>query len=141
MGSVDEERVAALEGALRSAVAGIAAFDVRFDRIGGFPNNRHARIAWAGAKRAEPNFTVLAERVREASRAFAELDEKAPVLHVTLARLREPARLPRVELKPRVLRVDAVVLFESLPGDGTSRYEVVERFPLTIQASSPAGSR
>ena len=131
----------ALASELRAAVANAAGFDARLDTIGGFPNERRARIVWAGSHRDVPQFTRLAECVRAVARGYATLDDKPPVLHVTLARLREATRLPRFELKPCALRVDAVVLYESLPGENTSRYEVVERFPLTVQASSPAGSR
>lgn len=141
LGSVDEEKIEPLSAALRDAVREIAPFAARFDTIGGFPNERHARIAWAGAHRAEGRFSVLAEAVRAACRGFATLDEKQPVLHVTLARMRDPVRLPRVSLRPSTLRVDAIALFESLPGEKTSRYEVLARFPLTVHASSPDASR
>ena len=126
---------------LRAVLAGVSGFRVHFDTTGGFPNNRRARIAWAGSRRAEPLFMQLADAVRDAAREFAALEEKKPVLHVTLARLREPVRLPRVEMKPCTMNVDEAVLFESLPGEKTTRYEIVERFPLTTQASSPSASK
>ena len=141
LGSVASERVDELRTALRATAGTIAAFSVRLDAIGAFPDERRAQVVWAGSHRNEPEFVGLAERVREVARGFATLDEKPPVLHVTLARLREPGPLPKVQLQPRTVRVDAVVLYESLPGEKTTRYEVVERFPLTVQASSPAGSR
>jgi 2'-5' RNA ligase len=55
--------------------------------------------------------------------------------------MRDPVRLPQISLQPCALRVDAVALFESLPGERTSRYEILQRFPLTVQASSPDGAR
>lgn len=141
LGSVESENVAELQERLRAAVAEIAPFTARLDTLGGFPNERRARIVWAGSSRGDERFAQLAGCVRDAARAFATLDEKQAVLHVTLARLREPSRLPRVQLPPHALRIDAVVLYESLPGENTSRYEVVERFPLTVHASSPDTSR
>ena len=114
---------------------------MRFDTIGGFPSNHHARIAWAGARRPDGAFEDLAEKVRTAARGFATLDEKKPVLHVTLGRLRDAARLPRIALPPSDMDVRDVILFESLPDERTSRYEIVERFPLTIHTSSPSGSK
>jgi 2'-5' RNA ligase len=141
LGGVEEEKIEPLSTALRDAVREIAPFQARFDTIGGFPNDRRARIAWAGARRADAGFTRLAGAVRSACRAFAALDEKEPVLHVTLARMREPVRLPHVSLRPCTLRVDAIALFESLPGEKASRYDVLARFPLTVHASSPDASK
>ena len=141
LGAVDSDRIGPLADALREKVAAIPPFSVRFDRLGAFPNSPRARIAWVGANKADPAFVRLAEAVRAAARAFATLDEKPAVLHVTLARLREPMQLPRVPFTACTMRVDAIVLFESLPQGQTSRYEVVERFPLTVHASSPAASK
>jgi 2'-5' RNA ligase len=126
---------------VRGALKGIPAFDVRFDTLGGFPNERRARIAWAGSRSKDPRFARLADGVRESCRAFATLDEKPPVLHVTLGRLRDPMPLPAIRFDARTMRVDTVALFESLPGEKTTRYEIVDRFALTVQASSPAASR
>jgi len=136
LGGVDAERVAPLGDALRAAVAGVEPFDLRFDRLGGFPNRHRARIAWAGSERSDEVFAHVAHAVREAAREFAAIDEKPPALHVTLARLREPHAIPKVRFSPCTMRVAEIVLFESLPGDATSRYDVVERFPLTVHASS-----
>jgi len=140
LGSVGSERVAPLIAALRAGVTAIAPFTVRFDALGAFPNDRRARMVWAGARKPDAAFALLARAVRDAAREFARLDEKQAVLHVTLGRLREPARLPPHRLAAQSMLVDEIVLFESLPGEGTSRYEVVERFPLTVHASSPAAS-
>lgn len=141
LGSVDARRVALLQARLREILDGLRGFEMQLDVVSAFPDERRARIVWAGARAEHPDFVRLAEHVREVAREFATLDEKKARLHVTLARLREPARLPRVEFTPRTLRVESFALFESLPGEQTSRYEVVERWPLTVHASSPAGSR
>jgi 2'-5' RNA ligase len=141
LGSVDEPNVEPLIEALRDGLQNARRFRVRFDLVSAFPNERRARIVWAGARNAEPTFVDLAETVREAARQFAKLDEKKAVLHVTLARLREPMTLPRIAIKPSELRVNEVVLFESLPDGKTTRYEIVERFSLTDHTSSPEGSR
>ncbi|MGH7716105.1 MAG: RNA 2',3'-cyclic phosphodiesterase, partial [Vulcanimicrobiaceae bacterium] len=89
LGFVDTENVAPLVEALRGVVRGVARFRVRFDLVSAFPNERRARIIWAGARKAEPAFTDLAESVRAAARQFARLDENETILHVTLARLRD----------------------------------------------------
>jgi len=126
---------------VRAALQNVRRFRVRFDVVGAFPNERRARIVWAGVRKGEPAFVDLAETVRAAARQFATLDEKKAVLHVTLARLRDPMTLPRNDLEPSEMRVDEVVVFESLPDGKTTRYEVVERFSLTDHASSPERSR
>jgi 2'-5' RNA ligase len=139
LGSVDAERVAELAAALQTAASAHPSFNVRLDRIGAFPNERRARIVWAGSRDENAAFARLAEGIRDVSRRFAVIDDKPAVLHVTLARLREPARVPEVALKPQTFDVDAVTLFQSLQAERTTRYEVVERF--TLQASSPARSK
>jgi len=141
LGTVDALKVVPLIDALRCALQRGRRFRLRFDLVSAFPNERRARVIWAGARKAQPAFVDLAENVRAASRPFAKLDEKQAVLHVTLARLNDPVQLVRIDLEPREMSVDEVVLFESLPNGKTTRYEVVERFPLTLQASSPERSR
>ena len=116
--------------ALRAALAPVTRFNVRFEVLGGFPNERSARLVWVGAREPDPAFGRLVANVREVARSFAHLDEKAAVFHVTIARLREPERLPTIAIPPRIMSVAVVALFESLPADGTTRYEIVERFTL-----------
>ena len=113
---------------------------MQFDCTGAFPNERRARIVWVGTQRAEPAYRLLAETVRSAARAFAALDEKPAIAHVTIARLRDPQRVSLPQFRPCTLTVRDVVLFESLPAGETTRYEVVARFPLTVQVSAPAAS-
>lgn len=140
LGAVEGERVPLLVEALRAASA-VSPFSLRFDRLGAFPKNGRAKIVWAGSRRPIAEFVRLADAIREAARAFATLDEKPPSLHVTLARLQAAMPLPRVAFKARSMNVSEIVLFESLPNGPTTRYEAVERFPLTVHASSPDASK
>lgn len=130
LGSVAEDRIAPLTEALRAVADPIKPFRLRLETIGGFPNESRARIAWVGAHTSDRNFTSLAAAVREAVKSFAKRDDEAAVFHVTVARPRDPKPIPPISFAPCTMNVDAITLFESLPAQGTMRYEIVERFQL-----------
>ncbi|MBV8074412.1 MAG: hypothetical protein JO140_03205 [Candidatus Eremiobacteraeota bacterium] len=83
----------------------------------------------------------MARTVRDAVRPFAAPDEKDAIVHVTIARFRTAVRLPQIPFAEQTMRVEGFSLFESLPGETTTRYEVLETFSLTSHASSPARSK
>lgn len=110
------------------------------DTLGAFPDERRARIVWAGARKSDPTFARLVDAVRTAAREFATIDEKDGTLHITLARLRERTQpLPRLPFTPRRMEIEEVILFESLPDGQTTRYVALERF--TLHASSPSACK
>ena len=131
LGSVDEDRVGAVVGAVRDVAPSLGAFDVPLDTVGAFPDARRPRIAWIGPRIAVPAFGTLCGVVRSAlvARGFS-FDPHADA-HVTLARADGHAPLPRVE-EPRLapLRVAQLALYESFTEPEGARYQAFERFPL-----------
>jgi RNA 2',3'-cyclic 3'-phosphodiesterase len=130
LGTVPEDRVAPLIGKLERAIASLPRCTLRFDALGGFPTDNRARVAWAGARTADGAFLRLAAVVRAAAREVTAVDEKLAVLHVTVARLLEQQKLPPLSFTPHSMEVAAITLFETIPAEATTRYEILKRFDL-----------
>jgi 2'-5' RNA ligase len=110
--------------------------DVVFGRLGAFPSPDRAVALWLGVDEGATALTMLAARAEVAARRAGFPPEGRPyVPHVTLSRLRPPEDVRRlVERVPALqerMAVDAAVLFRPRPGPGSSRYEEVQRFPLS----------
>lgn len=134
LGNVPEEGLARLLRALVPRVARTQPFEVGLGGVGAFPNARAARVLWVGIADGAPELARLARQLDAASARAGVPRERRPYHgHLTLARLREPARvaLERVD-PPDPLRfaVDEVVLYRSdNDGDGP-RYTPLARLPL-----------
>jgi 2'-5' RNA ligase len=139
LGAVPEERVAAVEAALRDAAAGARPLSLSLHGAGGFPNARRPRILWAGL---EGDVAPLADLVRELGLRLGRLgfppEERPFSPHLTLGRARDGhgapglagalARAARIE--PTPWRATELVLFESHLSPKGPRYEAVARAPL-----------
>jgi len=138
LGSVETARVGSIRDALAAAVLGTPALSFTLTEVGAFPTVSRARILFAGLESEAP-LELLVHRIE---RACAELGfpvEGRPFRpHVTLGRVREGRRLaePAVraiegaELPAAGFMAERVVLYESLPAPGGSRYEERATFPL-----------
>ncbi len=111
-----------------------AAFDLEFDRYEiRFRRSKPAMI-WARYREQEA-FASLANRAHRLLSEWIPLGEPRPrqIPHITLARIRSkkwnrafPADMPR----PQKLRVNELLLFESVTGAAEPVYLPLERFPL-----------
>lgn len=138
LGSVAPERLEEIAAALEQAIGRTPPLSFTLTELGGFPSLRKARILWAGLE-AEAALELMVDRIE---RGFSQLGfsvEGRPYRpHVTLGRLREGSRLPEpaietiegITLDPVSFMSPAVVLYESLTGQGGSRYETRATFPL-----------
>jgi RNA 2',3'-cyclic 3'-phosphodiesterase len=89
IGHVEEERVAGIRSELMQ-VRSAAAVDLRFRRLGFFPNDKRPRVLWAGVE-ASSNLAALAGEIDARIEKFGvarETREFAP--HLTLARFDPP---------------------------------------------------
>lgn len=131
LGWVGAEQVEPIRNVLRTAAAKIKPFTITLDRIGAFPHERRPRVVWIGSHNQGKTFHALAAAMQNGYGGLGFRFEKAPVAHVTLARIKEGrAHLPMLDIEPVRLRVKHVTLFESLPAGRTTRYEVRDRAPL-----------
>jgi 2'-5' RNA ligase len=89
LGDTDEGVVPQLEKVMRSAVDGIAPFQVRLVSTGVFPNVRSPRVVWVGLDGAEP-MGRIASLLEEGCEPLGFRKEKRGFSpHLTLARVRE----------------------------------------------------
>ncbi len=133
-GNVAEERVASIDAALRAAAARHRAFTITLDRIGAFPHERKPRIIFLGSRGIEAAYRALARDVQAACERLGFTSENDAIPHVTLARVPERTRtaLPALDVTPLRVSVAAIMLFESLPHEGRTRYDVRSTFALSV---------
>lgn len=134
LGWVDPENVEAVRNALNTVAQSVAPFDLTLDKLGAFPHERKPRIVWIGAREQGAAFRTLAQTARTSYEALGFTFDKEAVAHVTIARVKGgDAHLPMLDLKPIQLPVRGLTLFESIPANRTTRYEVRARYPLKAQ--------
>jgi 2'-5' RNA ligase len=124
---------APVEAALRAELCGAAPVRGTLAGLGGFPDARHARIAWAGVQ--APGLDGVAQRVRFATQAFGVPEAHPFTPHLTLARLPQPQDLTawcgrHADEAWGALAANAVVLYRSHTGPGGSTYESLAAVPL-----------
>jgi RNA 2',3'-cyclic 3'-phosphodiesterase len=91
LGDVDDEDLAAVRAATRSAAAAHAPFDADLRGLGAFPHPGRARVAWAGWGAGAEAVTALQATLARALAGPADRRPFSP--HVTLARARDPLDL------------------------------------------------
>lgn len=139
LGAVPEERLGAIEGAVRAAAAAGRPLSLELKGAGGFPNARRPRVVWAGVA---GEIEVLAAFVADLGRRLAPLgfapEERPFSAHLTLGRARDGRGAPGLagalaqaaEAGGTPWRVADVALFESHLSPKGPRYEVILRAPL-----------
>ena len=123
LGEIAEDRVEALVGRASAKLAGLAPVELALGGFGAFPSAREARVLWLGLARGGGALAKLARSLDSAARVVGVERERRPFsAHLTLGRLREPARV-EIERLPAPESVawtaTEVVLYESrLAPDG-----------------------
>jgi RNA 2',3'-cyclic 3'-phosphodiesterase len=119
IGEVSEAVAARLQQTLSTALP-LSAFDVQWNHVGAFPNERRPRVLWVGPAAVEP-LSTLAAIVNERLSAFVPADDDRPFRpHLTIGRLRTEARgvrwpdiLRAASWQPTVTHVSRVTLYMS----------------------------
>jgi 2'-5' RNA ligase len=106
-------------------------FAVRLGELGAFPTGRRARVVWAGLDDPTQGLAGVADSVGAALEPLGfQREARAFRPHVTLARLKSPARVETTEkLEPLSFPVDRISLFESRLGGPHAVYSQVATFP------------
>ena len=152
LGETTPERAELLRLALPPVVARHAAFDLRTDGLGVFPNLRRPRVLWLGLHGPAHRLEALHRDLGGALRGLDFAVEDGPIRpHVTLGRVRN-AGTPEFPLRdlPEAIRrrlavagqggtappparpvpIREVELVRSHLGPGGARYETIGRYPL-----------
>jgi 2'-5' RNA ligase len=139
LGQVRPESAADVVQVGEAAVAGLSPARLRLEGAGGFPNDRRARVLWAGvAGDVEVLASLAATLASQSSRAGLRFEERELHPHLTLARLPRPAPLPEAIVE-RVAAAAAaspswqareLCCYRSTLSRSGARYQVVRSFPL-----------
>lgn len=117
--------------AIEHVAVASGAFETRVDGIGAFPNERRARVLWAGLDDAEGRMAGLARALDERLRREFASEKRSFTPHLTVARFDPPVALG--ELPPVTsagFRVERVVLFRSHLRRPAPVYEPIATVPL-----------
>ena len=141
LGDVSETRLAAVRGALSSAVGGVSCFEIALRGLSAWPRGDRARVL-AVRVEDEGNSGRLAQGVDDALEplGFArEMREYIP--HLTVARLRNGAAARAVASAARpfeetlfgTMPVERMGLYQSVLGPDGARYRRIEDYALALQ--------
>jgi 2'-5' RNA ligase len=131
LGWVEPEIVEPVRDALARAARDMNAFEMTLDKLGAFPNERKPRVIWIGASEQGAAFRDLSRALRAAYKELGFHFEKEIIAHVTVARVKGGvAHLPSLDINPMKLAVRELTLFESIPAEHTTRYEVRAQYRL-----------
>ena len=135
LGSVPPPKLDGVLTALSEAALEHTAFRARLGGLGAFPSSRKARVLWAGVEDRHGELAGVARSVDRALAAEFPAEERPFAAHLTLARLKEQARLPDGLLDPQVtsrpFRVGSIRLYRSFLQRPAARYEVLREFRLS----------
>jgi 2'-5' RNA ligase len=149
LGDVEATRVDSLVSELGRTCDGAAAFPLRLDGIGVFPNFRSPRVIWAGVRDTNGALKDLQGRVESALGAFSRETREAEFSgHITLGRIRELDRAGAValekagpaaaELLGRTWEVHAVHVVRSELASGGPHYTALAAVELNRGGPGPA---
>ena len=130
LGNIAHGQIEPIASAIDTVGAGHTPFDLTFDRIGAFPNERRPRVVYVGSRGSSPKYRALADDVRATVTALGfALEENDAIPHVTIARIARSNRqpLPMLDIRSFDMSVGELTLFESVPFEGTTRYIIRHR--------------
>lgn len=118
LGDVEETQIEDLKAALDRASAKVEASKLRASGVGAFPEERHARVLWAGVARSQVLLDLQSEVEAECTPLGFPPEDRQFNPHITLARLRNAISV-RDMISPFVRRtfndveLSELILFES----------------------------
>lgn len=134
LGHLPETDLPRLLHALVPRLAKLEPFEVQIGGLGAYPNGRAARVVWVGTVEGAAPLARLARQCESAAARVGVKREHRPYQgHLTLARLRRPARvvLERVgDVGRATVPVREVVLYRSDLSPSGPHYTPLARLPL-----------
>lgn len=134
LGTLPERSLPELLARAAARLAREEPFSVSLAGAGAFPNARAARVLWIGVSEGAGELARLARKLDAAGRGVGAPRERRPYrAHLTLARLREPLRVP-LERVPALSAcgfcVEEIVLYESRLSSSGASHSPLARLPL-----------
>ncbi len=141
LGDAEESLIPAVCSALQSVVLPEVPFEVRYGRLGCFPNTTDPRIIWAGLTNADGRLASLFAAIESAMADLGfEREKRVFHPHVTLGRVKSRKNIHNLlttmesvtfESQPEVIRAIALMKSELRPAG--SVYTSLMSFPLTAE--------
>ena len=141
LGSIRQEDVGKISGAVAPVIAGWTPFEIRIQGMGGFPNLRNPRVVWVGVDRGKESLVSLQQEIE---RKMAELsfppENRSFSPHLTLGRVRSSrgrahltqAVESRKGLELGIFQGREVILFRSELKPSGAVYTKLKEFPMGI---------
>jgi 2'-5' RNA ligase len=140
LGNVEPDRLPKLAERVGAKLMRESPFEVELAGLGAFPSARAARVVWLGVVAGASPLARLARKADAAAGRLGLPRDRRPYrAHLTLGRLRSPARVPLervVPPEPVSFPVAEVVLFESRLSPSGSTYVPLARLPLGGEAAA-----
>ncbi|MDK2784291.1 MAG: 2,3-cyclic 3-phosphodiesterase [Bacillota bacterium] len=134
LGEVPEEKLAEVISVAGKVAARFPALTLPLGRPGAFPNLGRARVLWVGLADDGDKLRLLARQLEQelALLGFPQ-EERAFVAHLTLGRLRKPARvvLPPFSGEGMPVRLLKVVFYRSVLTPRGPLYQTLSEFELS----------
>lgn len=141
LGNVPEDQVPALVFALKGAAEGIAPIKLELGGFGLFPGSSRPRVFWLGSAGQLAMLSQLHDHVQTAlERIGMKVEKKRFTPHLTLARLRSPARIDEImeeaaqlTANDRILASETIKSFElmsSILGQKGPTYAIMTKIQL-----------
>ncbi|HKG20097.1 MAG TPA: RNA 2',3'-cyclic phosphodiesterase [Candidatus Limnocylindrales bacterium] len=139
LGPTADEAIADLATAVDRTSRRIAPFDVAIHGAGAFPSLERPRTLWLGVTEGQAELANVVRTLDEELTPLGRAPDDRPFqAHLTLARSDGVRAGPAVARRlieagdgvQETFRADRIVLFESVQGDGRSRYVAVHEAPL-----------
>lgn len=134
LGFVAEENLPDIVTAVQAAVIGVEPFELRFERIGFYPDDLHPTAVFLSGEEQSTLLTLRQNLDRELGYLVPEKKSFRP--HVTLGKIRR-GRYEALTEKPNFTKevnlvepVSSIVLFESVSEEGKREYTPLEEFSL-----------
>jgi RNA 2',3'-cyclic 3'-phosphodiesterase len=135
LGAVEPDLLDTVEERLEGVAAGLVPFRTGLTSLGTFPPKGKARVLWVGLRDDDGHLVHIATATKDALRDLVITEDRPFRAHVTVARAREPVRLPAaaraIVVEPVSFDVGTTTLFRShLGGGAPARYEALARWHL-----------
>ncbi len=146
LGATPPQQLADVSHVVTKIVDAHAPFPTSLRGLGGFPDEHHARVLWAGVRKSKQLSNLQADLTEALTSLGYKPDERDYTPHLTIARTRK-ARTSKDLISPYVrttfgdLKIDRLVLYESVMQGPKPHYDVLETFPLNSSAKPTESSR
>ena len=122
LGNTGEEQIQKISGVLDGISRNFSAFDIRFSKLGAFPNMKRPRVIWIGVEKGGDLLSSLNEKIETELEKIGFTKEKREYkAHLTLGRVKSlknitslTESIDKIDFQPTgEIKIDRLTLFQS----------------------------